>query len=386
MIIHRFLHWINEAPPAARAEAAAALARAYLYSNLSTEEQAPAEAALTLLTQDSQLDVRRALADALASSAQTPHHIALALAQDVEEVAICMIGLSPVLNDSDLIDLAVTGKLSVLLAIAHRSYISPGLAAALVELGDEETCALLVTNQGAVLTTSVFNRLAEKFGQSSQVSEALLNRSDVPVSVRQMLMVKMSEALTGHFTRRSGKRCESNHLLAREACDRATLSLASESDCDLPSLVRHLRKSGQLTTTLVLRALLSGNIVLFEEMLTQLATLPLRRVRGLIHDMSGRGFAALFMKTGLPVSSFKAFSAALQAWHSVGLDTPKGTSLQQQMVQRALSVCRPHETDELDELIALLRHFADEASREQALTTAAELKSRPVEWPKLQAA
>jgi uncharacterized protein (DUF2336 family) len=386
MIIHRFLHWINEAPDGARAEAAGALARAYLYSDLSEAELPPAEAALTLLTQDPCVDVRQAIADALAPSEHTPHHIALALAQDIEEVAICVVGLSPVLNDSDLIELATSGRLSILLAIAHRFYISPGLAAALAELGDDETCTLLINNGGAVLTPSVFTRLAERFGQSPTVSEALINRPDVPVAVRQLLMVKMSTALTALFAEHNSPSRESHRTIAREACDRATLALASEESSDLPSLVRHLRTTGQLTPTLILRTLLSGNIRLFEEMLVQLSNMPLKRVSGLVHDSSGRGFAALFMRTGLPLSAFKAFAASLNAWHHVGLADNSGINLQKRMVQCALDVCRPRETDDLDELTALLRHFSDEANREYALHTAAELTSLPLQLPRLKAA
>ena len=38
MIVRQFLRWIQTAPPGDRAEATSALARAYLYSDLSDEE------------------------------------------------------------------------------------------------------------------------------------------------------------------------------------------------------------------------------------------------------------------------------------------------------------------------------------------------------------
>jgi uncharacterized protein (DUF2336 family) len=65
-----------------RAEATGALARAYLYSDLSSEDQLAAEAAMIVLIDDSSPLVRRALADALAGSADAPHGVILALAQD----------------------------------------------------------------------------------------------------------------------------------------------------------------------------------------------------------------------------------------------------------------------------------------------------------------
>ena len=45
-------------------------------------------------------------------------------------------------------------------------------------------------------------------------------------------------------------------------------------------LIRHLCESGQLTAGLILRALLSGNVTMFEEALAELADMPLTRVVG----------------------------------------------------------------------------------------------------------
>ena len=47
-------------------------------------------------------------------------------------------------------------------------------------------------------------------------------------------------------------------------------------------LIRHLRESGQLTAGLVLRALLSGNVELFEQALAELSGLPHARVSALV--------------------------------------------------------------------------------------------------------
>ncbi len=49
MIIEHFLTWMQTAPVSKRAQAANALARAYLYSNMSYEEHVTAESALTII-------------------------------------------------------------------------------------------------------------------------------------------------------------------------------------------------------------------------------------------------------------------------------------------------------------------------------------------------
>ena len=49
----------------------------------------------------------------------------------------------------------------------------------------------------------------------------------------------------------------------------------------MQGLVQHLRATGQLNAGLILRALLSGNLELFEAALAELADLPLARVTAL---------------------------------------------------------------------------------------------------------
>jgi len=71
MIVRQFLHWVRTATPGHRAEATAALARAYLYSDLSPDDRAVAEGAMIMLLDDPSPMVRRALAEALAGKRQS---------------------------------------------------------------------------------------------------------------------------------------------------------------------------------------------------------------------------------------------------------------------------------------------------------------------------
>ena len=72
MIVRQFLHWLRTAPSGHRAEATSALARAFLYSDLTDNDRAAAEGAMIMLLDDSSSLVRRALADALAADENAP--------------------------------------------------------------------------------------------------------------------------------------------------------------------------------------------------------------------------------------------------------------------------------------------------------------------------
>src|ERR1700728_5188827 len=121
MIVRHFLDWVRTAPAGKRAEAPGALARAYLYSDLSPDDAAAAEGALLMLLDDASPLVRRALADSLAASPSAPPAVVLALAADQPQIAAPVLALSPLFVDADLVDAVAPGPGAVQAVIASRA-------------------------------------------------------------------------------------------------------------------------------------------------------------------------------------------------------------------------------------------------------------------------
>ena len=109
MIVRHFLQWVRTAPAGERAEATSALARAFLYSDLSPDDLGAAEGAMLMLLDDPSPLVRRALADVLAASPDAPPAIVFALAADQPSIAAPVLALSPLFVDADLVDAVATG-------------------------------------------------------------------------------------------------------------------------------------------------------------------------------------------------------------------------------------------------------------------------------------
>src|SRR6266849_1501710 len=107
MIVRQFLHWVRTAPAGERAEATGALARAFLYSDLSPAGPAAEGAMITLIDDPSPL-VRQALADTLAASPDAPHAVVHALASDHPDIAAVVLARSPLFIDSELVDFVAT--------------------------------------------------------------------------------------------------------------------------------------------------------------------------------------------------------------------------------------------------------------------------------------
>jgi len=368
MIVRDFLQWVRTAPASERAEATSALARAFLYSELSPDDLAAAEGAMLMLLDDPSPLVRRALADALAASPNAPPAIVIALAADQPQIAAPVYALSPLFVDADLVDAVATGEAAVQAAIANRAALPCSVAAAIAEVGTAEACLLLVENSSAEIVPLSVDRIVERFGQLAAIREALLLRDDVSAATRQTLVSKLSETLAGFVAGRAWLDPDRAQRIAREACERATVTIAAETpQGELGPLIRHLCATGQLTAGLILRALLSGNIALFEEALAELTDMPVARVSGLVHDRGNVGLRALFEKARLPASTYPAFKEAIEAMREGFSDQPGGAAqLKRRMIERVLTRCEDADLGELAPLLTLLRRFATEAAREEA--------------------
>ena len=376
MIVRQFLLWARTAPPGDRAEATGALARAYLYSDLRPEERREAEAALTAMLDDPSPLVRRAMAEAFANATEAPRHLIVALASDQSDIAALILSRSSILTDADLIDAAALGDEAVQAAIALRVRVSAAVSAALVEIGGSDALTSLVRNFGAQIAEISLTRLMERYGSDAALREALSSRPDLPVVFRQALAVLVARSLSAFVRQRGWLSDERVERVSREAREKTTIALSAEAENDSAGrLVAHLRRTGQLTPALVLRALLSRAFGFVEAALANLSGLPVPRVSALLKDRRGRSFGPLYRRAGLPPSLLPAFEAALSASRDhVGREPGQcGRHLSRPIIERVLAACEELPSDECAKLLALLRRYEVEAARDEARETTASL-------------
>ena len=91
---------------------------------------------------------------------------------------------------------------------------------------------------------------------------------------------------------------------------------------------------------MILRGLLSGNVVLFEEAMTELSGMPLDRVTGYIHDKNLSGFPALYRKAGLPDAAYPAFREAIAAMREGVLMSGQGNASRLKRSDGRARACR----------------------------------------------
>ena len=301
MVVGQLLDWVEGAPDGRRADAARALAQACLLVRTDSPERAAMEAALTVLLDQAQSDVRRALADAFADSETAPRHIVVTLAADQAGIAALVLSRSPLFIDAELIDMLPAASAPLRTAIARRPVVSAVVATAIAEAGDRDNCLALIDNAGAALDRSGYARIAERFGEDPEIREALFGRPDLPPEIHQALVRRTADALGALVIGKAWLSEGRAVAVTREACDRATITIAAETETQsLPGLVEHLRASGQLTTTLILRAVCAGNLDFFEAALATLAQVPIERVANLVAARRLGALHAIYTKAGLP--------------------------------------------------------------------------------------
>jgi uncharacterized protein (DUF2336 family) len=368
MIVRQFISWVRTAPAGERAEATRSLARAWLISNLSEDDRAAAEGALLMLLDDASPLVRQAMAEVFAGSADAPAAIVQALSLDQPSVALPILEYSPLLLDADLVDLVATGNSETQCAIARRMNLPASVCAAVAEVGSPAAALELIENPQAVLAPFSWDRIVERHGHLAAIRESMLALDDLPPATRLALIAKLSGTLAQFVVARRWLSSDRAERIVGEACDRSAINLATRARGDeMGQLVGHLRETRQLTAGLILRALLSGNLELFDRALVELSGLPSNRVAALLYDRGGASLDALLTRAGLPSSTFPAFRAALDATNEIGfVGTVDGAArLRRRMVERVLTRCES-DPDVSEPLLILLRRFATESAREEA--------------------
>lgn len=350
------------ANPAADIRAEIAEKIAGQHPSLSESQRKLAEDIFRLMVKDAEVRVREALSRQLKENPTVPHDVAAALARDVESVSLPILQFSEVLTDEDLIEIVKSQSPEKQVAVAKRAHVSAGLADALVDTHNEDVVATLVGNEGAEITETTLQRVVDEFGASEMVGKPLVARGNLPVTVAERLMTRVSENLRQALMTRPDMSAETVTNLLLHARELAVLGLA-EADTDVLKLVDHLYRNARLTPSIILRAVCMGDMTFFEAAMAKLARIKLENARTLIHDAGKRGFEALFDKAGLPKAFYAAMRAAIDVSYEMEYDGGPNDRerFSRRMIERILTqygdLGVDFENDDLEYLLAKMNQL-----------------------------
>jgi uncharacterized protein (DUF2336 family) len=272
-------------------------------------EREAAHQVLRIMAEDAAELVRRALAVTLKNSPDLPRDVAMRLAQDVDSIAMPVLAHSPVFTDDDLAAIVrASGELKQV-AVARRQTLSETVTGALAECAGEEAVKIACANDNAAFSEQSLKAAVDRFPKSQSVATAIAYRQVLPLSIAEKLVALVSDAVREHLMNRHALSPETAMRIALGARERATVDLVDQAAraSDLRAFAAHLNQQKRLTPSLLLRALVYGNMAFFEWGVAELSGVPHRRAWLMIHDAGPLGLRAVYERAGLPVRLFPAF-------------------------------------------------------------------------------
>ncbi len=282
--------------PEVRAETAAKVAVQFDQRQFGATEQPIAEDIFRALVKDAEVKVREALAHNLKSSPDLPQDVALSLANDVESVALPILQCSEVLSDRHLVEIVGGSSAAKQEAIAQRPRVSIQVADALIDTGNETAVSNLLVNEGAELTERSLRRAATRYEGSQPVSEAMIQRPNLPPAVAEQVMGEVTQYLQNYLVNEQRLPADMVGSLIKQARDRATTDLltsGAKSQAEVAQLVEQMAASGRLSASMALQALSRGDLTFFEMAMARLSGIPHENAQTLIHDDRGNGLRSI---------------------------------------------------------------------------------------------
>jgi uncharacterized protein (DUF2336 family) len=280
---------------------------------LSASERRTALAILERLVQDVEQEVREALAIHVARCDLLPPDLARKIAEDVDAVALPFLRVSPALSDADLVAIIAAGGISKQVAIAARPSVSPGVTEVLIGTGSPNVVTALLENDGATITEAGYHTIMDEFGEDDRVQRLMVARPALPLPIAERLIAVVSETLRERLVENHALPPQVADELVHQARERALMHgiAALPRSFDVDAFTARLGARGELTPTLLMRALCLGDRRFFEAGMAVLAGISVASSVVLIADRGPLGFKALYEKAGLPPEYFRAFRAAL---------------------------------------------------------------------------
>jgi len=273
-----------------------------------------------MLLKDAEKSVRQALADELAHCEGAPRDIIIALTKDENSVALPVLRYSSALTEEDLITLvASTKEVARWVAIAQREVVAEQLSDHLMKTGHRIVMKEVLGNQGAALTEKTINDHWDLMSKDQSMLEIMVNRGNLPLTVAEKLFYSVSEELK----RKLASEYKFNTPSLRKAVSNvrewqmlgivpAQNDLDPRDDNHIEDLVNDLHKNGRLSYSLLMRALCTGNVQLFEAGIAKLAGLPRVNARILLMDRGPLGFEAIYKAAQMPEGFMEALETLLR--------------------------------------------------------------------------
>ena len=253
---------------------------------------------LRQLIHDVEMKVRQQLAERMASEINAPRDLISALANDQIEVAHPILTQSTILQDIELIEIVEHRTFGHQLAIAMRESVSEAVSEALIGTGNVDVIKTLLENENADISGKAMESLVEQSEKIDDIQVPLINRGDLGPDLAKRMYWWVSAALRKHIV-------EHYRIDEAELDDKIqdTIHDILGGDGSGPGMIdstplrksqelaEKLQKAQAITPQLLIQTLRQGEVILFEDLLSQRTGLRTNLIRRFVFEPGGEGLA-----------------------------------------------------------------------------------------------
>ena len=258
------------------------------------EKRATIENLARLLAQDISLQVREALAFELRTCSLLPHDLAAKIASDVESVASPFLANTTAFTDTQLAGLIPHLEEHAHITIARRADVGPQACFAIASVGSDKSVGFIIRNDHVTLAEDVCNTVVNRFGLSQNMMDLLSQRIDLPLTVAEAIIEKVSEDCRDILKSQYGVDAPMVDEIARGTKHEAMWQqIMKATPTQVHGYVVDLRKKGRLTTDMTLEFAERGCMNFLESALALEAGLTLSTVREALYGKDMESFNSL---------------------------------------------------------------------------------------------
>jgi uncharacterized protein (DUF2336 family) len=296
----------------ARKELARQLAAFLPTSKPGSKDRQTVLAKLIKLATDPVLEVRENLARYLVEISPLEADVVFTIIADDDCIALPFLASTPALDRWQMLAVLKIGDLVRQLQIASRPDIRDECIGYIIDTADWPVGASLLDNPHFEPVEGDYRRLYARFAHEPEIVERLLAREDIPLDIRILEAKRASDRIQQYLDTSTLMTEDDAGRLMAAAEETATLRVLAEAhEAELDRVLPFLLRKKLLTSSLILRAAIVGEMRFVDRALSQLSGIPLQRVQGLLYQRGSPNFRAVFNRCGLPAGCFHLIRAAI---------------------------------------------------------------------------
>ncbi|MCF6302773.1 MAG: DUF2336 domain-containing protein [Devosiaceae bacterium] len=298
-----FLALSHSANSDQRGEAAHMVATAFVEHTGPEDERAALYASVLGFLDDPSVKVRACLAFGLLHSDLAPRMVMLALVKDAPIIARAVVQYSPVLIDVDLTGIANESGSRVLMALVERKQISERLIQAIVQRGEKESLARILSRNDIEFSTEILAKIVKNHGSNAKIRGKLFARKELPGFCRMKLVEEVKKSLFASRIVKGAMAPDRLARLMRDALDSATTRIGEEAALNGESgFTLQMHEEDRINTRILLHSLVHGHVLFFADCISLIADMPGKKVFTLLEHGSRVALNALFCQCGMNVA------------------------------------------------------------------------------------